>query len=197
MVGWQNKFIVASLFLGFLPQPFKFRGNLLIIMEELIKDLSGYEGLYKISSLGKIFSIKKNRWLNPKPTKNGYIRADLTGFDGIERSIAVHRLVASNFLEKKENKPYVNHKNGIKIDNMVENLEWCTIKENTLHAFKTGLRKASKGEKSNFAKLNKMQVLEIRELYPSIKSYSKLAIMFCTSISNIYHIINRKTWSHI
>lgn len=166
-------------------------------MEELIKDLKGYEGLYKISSFGKIFSLKRNRWLNPKPTKYGYVRVDLTDFTKVEKSLALHRLVGENFINNPENKPFINHKNGVKTDNKVENLEWCTCKENILHAFKAGLKKGVRGEKSNFAKLSLEQVLEIRELYPKIKSYSKLASIYSTSISNIQHIINKTTWAHV
>ncbi len=72
---------------------------------------------------------------------NGYLRADLNlpGEKAIQQSI--HRLVAETWLENPKNLPQVNHKNGVKTDNRVENLEWCTAKENIQHSFATGLQR--------------------------------------------------------
>jgi len=168
-----------------------------MFLMEILKPTIGYEGLYETSSAGRLFSLRLNRFLRPKPTKYGYIRVDITDSVGIEKSIPLHRLVALSFIDNPENKKFINHKNGIKTDNRVENLEWCTILENTVHAFKNGLRSGIKGEDSNLCKLTKAQVLEIRSLYPTIKSYKKLSVIYSTSVSNIYHIIKRNTWNHI
>lgn len=165
-------------------------------MKEIFEEIPGYENLYKISNTGKIWSVLKKRFLNPKPTKYGYIRVDLTDSNKVEKSLALHRLVAIVFVKNPDNKPFVNHINGVKTDNRSENLEWCTCKENIIHAFKTGLKTGVRGEKNNLTKLTKEDVLKIRELYPEV-SLKKLAIMFSTSISNVYHIINRSTWNHI
>lgn len=74
--------------------------------------------------------------------------------DGQRKNMKVHRLVASSFIPNPNNYPVVNHINGIKADNRVENLEWCTYSENTLHAFRTGLLKPQITMKGRFGKLN-------------------------------------------
>jgi hypothetical protein len=76
---------------------------------------------------------------------NGYLRIT-THINGIQKAVSSHRLIATCWINNPENKPQVNHKNGIKTDNRVENLEWCTPSENGLHAFKTGLSTQPKGE---------------------------------------------------
>lgn len=165
--------------------------------KEILKSTIGYDGLYKTSSLGRLWSVRLNRFLNPKPTKYGYIRVDITNSVGFEKSVALHRLVALAFIPNPENKPFVNHKNGIKIDNRVQNLEWCTVRENTIHAFKMGLRNGVNGERSNLCKLTKETVLKIRESYLKIRSYKKVAAIYSTSWSNVCHIVTRRTWAHI
>lgn len=100
---------------------------------EVWKDVEGYEGLYQVSSLGRIRSldrviIVKGKIMSPV-NRNGYSRIRLKK-DGKGQNFSIHRLVASAFLPNPKNLPEVNHKNEIKTDNSVENLEWCSTQYN-------------------------------------------------------------------
>lgn len=114
------------------------------------KDIKGYEGLYKISTCGDVVSYpNKSNHNNEKLLKwfvhdNGYAYVFLYK-NGKRKSFAVHRLIASTFLKTKHGKNQVNHKDGIKLNNFVENLEWCSQEENQQHAFKNGLNYGRKG----------------------------------------------------
>ena len=95
--------------------------------EEEWRDIPGYEGIYKISSLGNIFSAKRNKNLKPQPAHHGYLRIQLRNNEGGGfKSYAVHRLVALAFIPNPNRYPEINHINGKTGDNRVENLEWCT-----------------------------------------------------------------------
>ena len=103
---------------------------------EIWKDIKGYEGEYLVSNTGKVKSIKKRfgtlnqeTILKPATIWTGYLRVGLVK-DKKPKSIFVHRLVAQAFIPNPENKPIINHINGDRTDNRVENLEWCTQKEN-------------------------------------------------------------------
>jgi hypothetical protein len=125
---------------------------------EIWKPISGYNGYYEVSNLGRVRSktrkiertspndITKKRPFTYKGklvsfwiTKKGYCRCTLN-LDGLKKNHLVHQLVAKTFIDNKECKPEVNHKNGIKTDNRLENLEWVTTKENVRHAIQMGLR---------------------------------------------------------
>lgn len=102
---------------------------------EIWKDILDYEGIYQISNYGRVYNIKSNRYLVTYTDKDGYIR--LTLFKNKKsKNISVHRLIGINFIPNPENKPFINHKNGIKDDNKIENLEWVTAAENNLHKYK-------------------------------------------------------------
>jgi hypothetical protein len=111
---------------------------------DLAKEAVGYEGLYTVTKFGVVYSLprKHRRKLRiMKPTKNssdGYLRVGLTN-DGGYHLVCVHRLVALAYIPNPLNKPMVNHLNGIKTDNRLENLEWVTGQENRDHAFSIGL----------------------------------------------------------
>ncbi len=107
-------------------------------MEEIWKDIRGYEGLYSISNLARVRSnsvqgVKKEIILKYSLNKNGYNSVSLWKNNKPTR-VLVHRVLMIHFVENLENKPCVNHINGIKHDNRLENLEWCTYKENNYHA---------------------------------------------------------------
>jgi len=109
-------------------------------MKEEWRDIVGYEGLYQVSNLGRVKSFRRVKpFILGIRLRCGYNRVALYK-DGGVKNITVHRLVAQAFINNKYNKPLINHKNGVKIDNRVKNLEWCTHKENTIHSFENGLQ---------------------------------------------------------
>lgn len=108
-------------------------------MKEIWKDIPGYEGLYKISNFGEIISLnynhtKKPKKLIPQKYKSGYLFVKIGG-----KNKSIHRLVAETFIPNIKNKPVVNHIDGNKKNNIVDNLEWNTISENTNHAIRNKL----------------------------------------------------------
>lgn len=100
------------------------------------KHVRGFEGLYMVSHLGGVYSLKSRRRLNP--SKTGYALVTLRK-EGKSVSRPVHRLVADAFLPNPDNLLIVNHKDGNKQNNRLDNLEWCTQKENVAHAIKMGV----------------------------------------------------------
>lgn len=107
------------------------------------RDVSGYDAPYQVSSLGRVKSLPrkkgtKGKVLSPGMNTSGYEVINLLQ-DGRYRTRTVHRLVAIAFIANPENKRCVNHKDGDKTNNSIDNLEWATHKENTRHAFDTGL----------------------------------------------------------
>ena len=118
-------------------------------MEEVWRDIKGFEGLYQVSNSGKVKSLnfhRENREceLKSKVTKDGYYETALSK-NGKYKYIRTHRLVAMAFCENPNNKNEVNHIDGNKLNNRADNLEWVTSSENQKHAYKLGLQKVSGG----------------------------------------------------
>ena len=139
-------------------------------MEEIWKDINDYEGLYQISSFGQVKSLArscKGRHIKEeiikKPSKaKGYLRVGLSK-NGTIKYYSVHRLVAEAFIENKNNLPQVHHKDSVRTNNKVENLEWCTCKENNRYK-NQGLKKYVLTSINNLIKNNKENQDLIEEL---------------------------------
>jgi len=97
---------------------------------------------YEIHDDGKIFSVKRNKFLKTSLNNKGYFKLDIC-INGVKKKKLIHRLLAEAFIPNPFNKPMVNHVNGIKTDNRLENLEWCTNSENLIHAYKFKLKTPS------------------------------------------------------
>lgn len=108
---------------------------------KLLSELAEYENVtnYRIYEDGQVYNINTNRFLKCSSDSKGYKILDLRTFDCKIKHPKVHRLVAKLFVPNPNNKPQVNHINGIKTDNRYENLEWVTNDENRLHAINNGL----------------------------------------------------------
>lgn len=129
-------------------------------MEEIWKDVVGYEGFYEVSNLGRVRSLRehvpKGKILTPFDN-GGYDRVTFR-INYKQKNLLVHRLVAKAFIPNPCNKEVVNHKDGNKKNNCVSNLEWVTKEENTVHAIALGLRpkgvicKRKKGKENKLVK---------------------------------------------
>jgi hypothetical protein len=158
--------------------------------------IKGYEN-YAVDDKGNIYSLPKKtrngtRILKYNIAKTGYGLVDLCK-EGKVKKFLVHRLIAQTLLLNPENKPQVNHKNGNKLDNRVENLEWNTRSENQKHSIQIGLR-TTIGEKNSQSKLTEKDVLYIRN---SKEKGSVLAIKFNISHPTICDIRKFRSWKHI
>ena len=161
--------------------------------KEVWKDIPGYKGRYQASSMGRIKSVerkvyRKDPWggdssrhvaeriLKPRTVSSGYRSVDL----GVRNHQLVHRLVALTFLPHKKEQIVVNHKNGAKDDNRVENLEWLTVKENALHCRDVLLKTAGR-------RRTRVQCVETGEIFEYAQEAAACTGANAASISRIIH----------
>lgn len=156
------------------------------------KDIGAYI-LYSDGTILKKSTGKRHGGLTPNT--DGYMLVCING-----KQLKVHRVIANAFIPNPENKPQVNHKNGIKTDNRIENLEWCTIQENIRHAFKTGLCKGMRGSTNPASDLTEDQVREIKiKLKKDNRRgcLTRIGKEYNVTLQCIWLIREGKNWGHI
>lgn len=169
------------------------------------KPVVGYEHLYHISSIGNLKALcvskLRGRFLHKQPERLLKLKTDKYGYkiaslcrDNTIKWVGIHRLIAMAFIKNNENKEYVNHINGIKSDNRLENLEWCTSSENAIHSVKMGFTIPANGEINGMSKLKEWQV---RKIYSSSKSDAQLSKEFSIARSHIYRIRKGLRWAYL
>lgn len=174
---------------------------------EVWKDIKDFEGIYQISNHAKVKRLSRpiSHWrgnmrnlpekiIKQMTTTNGYLKVHLHK-EGKMRTFSVHRLVLSHFVPNYDNLPTVNHIDGNKQNNNLDNLEWASLSRNAKNAYDIGLNRPNMGSKHNNSKVTEANVLFIRN--SKQLSNKKLAEMFGITDSNITAIKKRKTWNHI
>jgi len=169
-------------------------------MLEEWKPVLEYEEIYCVSSSGRIKRIAPGRGtypgliLKPDARSNGYISVELWR-DGKNKRISIHRLVAAAFIPNSENFPVVNHLNGIRDDNRVENLEWTTRSENNFHAARRS--GAYRGEKNGRSIVTREIVKSVRKMVSDGAKQVDVARHFNISRYHVNLIVHKKIWKHI
>ncbi len=178
---------------------------------EIWIDIKDWEGKYQISNLGRVKSLPKFG-INPygaitklKDTtirkqvfdKKGYLMVKFSNGAKFFKNKKIHRLLAEAFIPNPNNLPQINHKNGIKHYNTIENLEWTNNSGNQKHAFKLGLNKPHIGENNFKSKLKNNDIIDIRNRHKNGESYSNIAKDYPVSSEQISTIVKRKNWKHI
>lgn len=146
---------------------------------------------YYVNKIGEVYSTRMKRKLTPKVNHDGYLRVQIWEKGNVE-FVSIHRLIAETFLPNPDNKPFVNHLNGDKQDNRIENLEWCTQKENIAHAWKTGLSHRP----LNTAGLKVAQFTKDGEFVRDFPSLMEVERTYGYKHSNISYAIRHNSTSH-
>jgi hypothetical protein len=171
-------------------------------MKEQWKQITNFPD-YAISNRGRVKRLTDNGknwkagrlvaiiWSGKYPTVNLWK-------EGKHYGGYIHKLIAQAFIPNPHNKPKVNHKNGVKTDFRLRNLEWATKSEDVLHAFSTGLSIPTKGSRHGRARLTTQQVTRIRSAYATGKfTQVVLAKKYSVGQTTIADIVLRKIWKHV
>lgn len=160
------------------------------------KQIKEFEEYYEVNDLGQVRRIGQISNRKKQITHKGYHKVFLYG-GGKRLHCFVHRLVAIAFISNPENKPNINHKNGIKTDNRINNLEWCTTAENNQHAKEMKLYKPLHGSKHGMSALTEEIVLKIREHAKEGMTHKSIADFYGVTPSTIRMVIIGKSWKHV
>lgn len=171
------------------------------------RDVVGYEGYYQVSDMGRVRSVDRidsisrhvsERMMTLSPDRGGYMKVKLYK-EGKDKKVFVHRLVLAAFIGEIPFGYECNHISGMKSNNCLGNLEYCTRSENTLHAYrKLGKKSNLQGERNWASRLLQGDVIEIRQLFSTGQfSINDLAVRYKVGWSTIADVVNRRTWQHI
>lgn len=150
-----------------------------MISQNMIADIKGYEGLYKVDSDGNVYSLIHNLTLKPYDNSTGYLKVNLYDRSGKLKKKYIHRLVAEAFVKNPHGLKEVNHKDLNKKNCAASNLEWCDRKQNLQHSYDHGMKRTC--ETHGCSKLNWKAVNDIRSKMLSQKEYAqKYSIAICT-----------------
>lgn len=154
---------------------------------------------YEVSNTGKVRRRSTGHVLSGYQDTDGYLRVHLSrGSRASADSRFAHRLVLEAFVGDRPSPQHItNHKNGIRTDNRLENLEWVTPQENTLHSYRTLGRVPMRGEAVHVAILNSEKVLEIRRLFAEGTRQAEIARMFRVTRFLVFQVVRRRTWKHL
>jgi HNH endonuclease/NUMOD4 motif len=172
-------------------------------MKETWLPIPDYIGRYSISDMGNVLSMNWNRTglvclLQQNNNPNGYPTVGLSnGSRETHKTHPVHRLIMLSFVGPRPKGLYINHKNGIKEDNRLSNLEYCTPSQNAQHAYDTGLQLPTSGEKNGQSKLTDILVVEIKNKIAAGIEQKLLANEYGVSRATICMIATGKRWSHL
>ena len=164
------------------------------IQQAIWKPLKSYD-LYEFTMPFNVKRKDSNKILSQYIGSTGYYMITIKK-DGKYKPQRVHRLIAKEFIPNPYNKPNVNHIDGNKLNNSIDNLEWCTTMENNRHAIKLGLNN-NRGINNGMSKLNPQKVREIRLLLRDGNSQYKIANIYNVSRSAIMNIHNGRDWKHV
>ena len=177
--------------------------------QEKLKDIPGYEGLYAITSDGRVWTYPKKwktglgtvrshngKFMKSNKDSYGYLQLDLAK-NKIKHKYLIHHLVAFAFISSHPKNEVINHKNGVKTDNRVVNLEWVSCGENIRHAVKNGLRPGPAGEKQWNSVLKEKDIPIIRKMYGDGVDQPTIAKLFNVTRYAISAIICGRSWKHI
>lgn len=161
-------------------------------------EIPGQDGRYEVSDSGDVRSVRFNKSLTKSALlKQGFCRGYCTVQLRFRKRFTVHRLVMLAFVgERPEDRPHINHKNGIKTDNRLENLEYVTRSQNQKHAYATGLGD-NHGENHSRHKLTNDKIFEIRRRIANGERNGAIAKDLGVHQSNISHIKSGRIWSHL
>jgi predicted XRE-type DNA-binding protein len=161
--------------------------------KEIWMGVVGYENNYMISNFGRVKNVKTGRILKQNKVK-GYNAVGLCK-NRQQETLYIHRLVMENFVPNLFNKKTVNHIDGNKLNNFLNNLEWASQSDNVYHSYKVGLA-SNRGEKNNRAKLTEKEVTEIRTLSKTLRQ-GEIAKRYGVTQAAVSSIITGKNWNYI
>ena len=172
-------------------------------MNEIWKDISGYAGIYQISSLGRVKSLSRisnnrtlsEKLLTPSLSNSGYACICLSN-NKYKKYSFIHRIIAQSFIPNPMGKKQVNHIDGVKANNSIDNLEWATNSENQKHAYKNNLNRISELQKKRTSEAKSSSVIDTESniIYSSIREALKtVSIPYSTLCTMLRGEIENKT----